>query len=351
MEQLKLSGITKRYQGTTVLHDINLDIQAGEFLVLVGPSGCGKSTLLKMIAGLEDITEGEIRAGHRLFNRLPPQQRNIAMVFQSYALYPHLSIYENIAFGMKVRKEPAASFQKVEKAAAMLNLTDYLERLPGQLSGGQRQRVAMGRALVRDADFFLFDEPLSNLDAKLRVQMRGEIKALHNQQKKTTIYVTHDQVEAMTLADRVVIMNRGRIEQTGKPLDLYDQPDTMFVAGFLGSPSISFIPAVTSRNGVTITSCEDGQPVHLPLKVEADQGKDVMLGVRPEGFVIGKGNLPFVVNYVELMGAESNIYGTLSGYPCTIARFERVSLQPGRSSGSGWITARFTRLTKTAKSG
>ncbi|MBA3517057.1 MAG: ATP-binding cassette domain-containing protein [Rhizobiales bacterium] len=241
MSSVKLVNVTKRFGSHPVVRGVDLDVADGEFVVLVGPSGCGKSTLLRMIAGLEEITSGELWIGDRLANSLSPQQRNISMVFQSYALFPHMTARQNIGFGPKIRHEPAAEIPgKVERAASILNLVDYLDRLPRQLSGGQRQRVAMGRSIVRDPHVFLFDEPLSNLDAKLRVQMRTEIKALHGKLRSTIVYVTHDQIEAMTMADRIVVMHAGLVEQVGGPLDLYDRPANRFVAGFLGSPALSF---------------------------------------------------------------------------------------------------------------
>ncbi len=242
MKEVSLRGITKTFGQLTVLDRVDLDIQSGEFLVLVGPSGCGKSTLLRMVAGLEPISGGDLLIGGERANELPPQKRNIAMVFQSYALFPHMTARENIGFGPRIRGEKSEeAAAKVDRAASILNLHSYLDRYPRQLSGGQRQRVAMGRAIVREPSVFLFDEPLSNLDAQLRVQMRTEIKALHQRLKSTVIYVTHDQIEAMTMADRIVVMNQGKIQQIGTPLDLYDRPANKFVASFIGSPSMSFI--------------------------------------------------------------------------------------------------------------
>jgi multiple sugar transport system ATP-binding protein len=247
---LRLSEVTKRFGSHPVVQGVDLEVANGEFVVLVGPSGCGKSTLLRMIAGLEDISAGELWIGDRLANQLTPQQRNMSMVFQSYALFPHMNVRKNIGFGPSVRQEqPEMVRQKVDRAAGILNLFNHLDRLPGQLSGGQRQRVAMGRSIVREPHVFLFDEPLSNLDAKLRVQMRAEIKSLHGKFGTTTVYVTHDQVEAMTMADRIVVMNAGRIEQEGRPLELYDHPKNLFVAGFLGSPAMSFIEGTLDRHG------------------------------------------------------------------------------------------------------
>ena len=240
----------KRFGSTTVLHGVDIVVNDGSFTVLVGPSGCGKSTLLRMIAGLEETSDGEIRIGDRVVNHLPPKERDIAMVFQNYALYPHMKVFDNMAFSLQVAKEDKAKIrEKVENAARILNLTDYLDRYPRQLSGGQRQRVAMGRAIVRNPQVFLFDEPLSNLDAKLRVAMRSEIRDLHQRLNSTSIYVTHDQIEAMTMGDQIVVMRDGRIEQIGAPLELYDNPANTFVAGFIGSPSMNFVAGEVAAAG------------------------------------------------------------------------------------------------------
>src|SRR6476659_253195 len=242
MASVTIQAVKKSFGSVPILHGVDIDIQDGSFTVLVGPSGCGKSTLLRMIAGLEEINGGEIRIGYRKVNDLPPKERDIAMVFQNYALYPHMTVRDNMAFALALAKVPKASIdQQVQRAAQILGLTPYLNRYPRQLSGGQRQRVAMGRAIVRDPQVFLFDEPLSNLDAKLRVAMRAEIKELHQRLTTTTVYVTHDQIEAMTMGDKIVVMRDGRIEQTGKPLELYDHPANLFVAGFIGSPAMNFI--------------------------------------------------------------------------------------------------------------
>src|SRR5574338_1672455 len=250
MASVAIRDVRKAFGATDVIHGVDISIRDGEFVVLVGPSGCGKSTLLRMIAGLENITAGEIRIGERVVNRLPPKERDVAMVFQNYALYPHMTVADNMAFSMKLRGAPKSEIDEgVSRAAAILGLSQLLQRFPRQLSGGERQRVAMGRAIVRDAQGFLFDEPLSNLDAKLRVQMRTEIKELHQRLKTTSIYVTHDQTEAMTMADKIVVMHDGRVEQIGAPLDLYDRPDNLFVAGFIGSPAMNFIPGRISLNG------------------------------------------------------------------------------------------------------
>src|SRR5919202_1027033 len=242
MAAVEIRNVRKAFGATQVIHGVSIDIEDGEFVILVGPSGCGKSTLLRMIAGLENITGGEIRIGERVVNNMPPKERDIAMVFQNYALYPHMTVADNMAFSLKLRRAPQAEIDSgVQRAAEILGLTKLLDRYPRQLSGGQRQRVAMGRAIVRDPQVFLFDEPLSNLDAKLRVQMRTEIKELHQRLKTTTVYVTHDQIEAMTMADKIVVMHDGIVEQVGAPLDLYDRPDNLFVAGFIGSPAMNFV--------------------------------------------------------------------------------------------------------------
>src|SRR6188472_3571891 len=243
MASVEIRGVRKAFGATAVIHGVDADIADGEFVILVGPSGCGKSTLLRMIAGLEEITGGEIEIGGRVVNNVPPKERDIAMVFQNYALYPHMKVRDNMAFSMLLAKRPRAEIdERVNKAAGILGLTEYLDRYPRQLSGGQRQRVAMGRCIVRDPQVFLFDEPLSNLDAKLRVAMRTELKELHQRLGTTSIYVTHDQIEAMTMADQIVVMKDGLVEQRGQPLELYDRPANLFVAGFIGSPAMNFLP-------------------------------------------------------------------------------------------------------------
>jgi multiple sugar transport system ATP-binding protein len=333
MATVQLSGIFKRYGDTQVVHGIDLAIDDGEFVVLVGPSGCGKSTLMRMVAGLEEITGGDLLIGGMRANALPPQRRNVSMVFQSYALYPHLSVFDNIAFGPRARKEPATRFRpRIEAAAKMLNLTGYLDRLPRALSGGQRQRVAMGRAIVREPSLFLFDEPLSNLDAKLRVQMRTEIKALHQRLKNTVIYVTHDQIEAMTMADRIVVMNAGRIEQIGRPLDLYDRPENLFVAGFLGSPSMNFVEGDVVANGQGLALVvRDGHPIPLPLD-SARAGARVTLGVRPEHIeaTLSDNGVPMDVDVIEPTGAETHFYGKVGDSIWCVATRQRSSLEPGQ---------------------
>ena len=283
MASVTISNVRKSYGKFEVLHGIDLTIADGKFVVLLGPSGCGKSTLLRMIAGLEPITSGQISIANVVVNDLHPKDRNIAMVFQNYALYAHLSVFDNMAFSMQLKKLPKAEIrQKVEWAAAILNLTPYLDRQPKQLSGGQRQRVAMGRAIVRDPAVFLFDEPLSNLDAKLRVQMRTEIKELHHKLSTTVIYVTHDQIEAMTMADVIVVLRDGQIEQIGKPLEIYDHPANLFVAEFIGSPSMNVLSGeVSSQSGHPVVLC-NGLALPLPPDTQVTPGQIVKYGIRPE---------------------------------------------------------------------
>ncbi|WP_075217548.1 ABC transporter ATP-binding protein [Mongoliimonas terrestris] len=333
MTDLTLRRIAKRFGQHRILSDIDLSIADGEFVVLVGPSGCGKSTLLRMIAGLETISEGDLMIGATRANDLPPQKRNIAMVFQSYALFPHMTAADNISFGPKIRRDPPAGIDgQVKKAAGILNLHAYLDRYPRQLSGGQRQRVAMGRAIVRDPDVFLFDEPLSNLDAQLRVQMRTEIKALHQRLKSTIVYVTHDQIEAMTMADRIVVMNEGRIVQAGAPLDLYDNPAAKFVASFLGSPSMTFVAGTVTAKGAAAGVVTAGG-LDLPTRplAAATVGRPVEVGIRPEHFRIedGPGALPVTVDVVEPTGSETHIYGSLEGAPVRLVFRDRVPARPG----------------------
>ena len=291
MASVDVVNVRKAYGGVEVIHGVSISIADGEFVTLVGPSGCGKSTLLRMIAGLESIGDGKIRIGKRVVNNLAPKDRDIAMVFQNYALYPHKTVAENMSFGLKLRRTPKAEIEaRVRRAAEILHVTPYLSRYPRQLSGGQRQRVAMGRAIVRDPQVFLFDEPLSNLDAKLRVQMRAEIKELHQRLKTTTIYVTHDQIEAMTMADRIVVMRDGVVEQVGAPLDLYDRPATLFVAGFIGSPAMNLLKGSIHVNGKPSFLTETG--VELPLKSvpgEAD-GRPCIYGIRPEHLALAGGD-------------------------------------------------------------
>jgi multiple sugar transport system ATP-binding protein len=331
MADLRLSGVTKRFGGATVIPPLDLSIARGEFVVLVGPSGCGKSTLLRMIAGLEEIDAGELFLAGRRMNDVAPQARNIAMVFQSYALFPTMTVAGNIGFGPRIRGAGAAETRGlVERAAGVLNLGGLLGRRPGQLSGGQRQRVAMGRALVRDPTVFLFDEPLSNLDAGLRLQMRTEIKALHQKLGSTVVYVTHDQIEAMTLADRIVVMNGGRIAQQGPPLDLYDRPADRFVAGFLGSPAMSFLPGVVAAGGARV-ALGDGVAAATGAAGLAE-GLAVELGVRPERFAVGGPDpLPLKVEVVEPTGAETHVFGAVAGAPVRAVFRERLAARPGET--------------------
>jgi multiple sugar transport system ATP-binding protein len=307
MASVTLSGVRKSFGSTEVLHGVDVAVEDGEFCVLVGPSGCGKSTLLRMIAGLEEISAGAISIGAKVVNAVAPKERDIAMVFQNYALYPHMSVFDNMAFSLKLAGESKEQTrQRVEEAALILGLQEYLKRYPRQLSGGQRQRVAMGRAIVRKPKVFLFDEPLSNLDAKLRVAMRTEIKALHQRLKTTSVYVTHDQIEAMTMADKIVVMNSGRVEQTGSPLDLYDNPANLFVAGFIGSPAMNFLP-------------------------ERRNGRDVLVGVRPEHLDIASDGLAAEVVVVEPTGADTQIFCKVDGVDVTAVVRERHAFRPGES--------------------
>ncbi|MGB3289785.1 MAG: sn-glycerol-3-phosphate ABC transporter ATP-binding protein UgpC [Burkholderiaceae bacterium] len=315
MASVQIRAIQKYFGGTQVIRGVDIDIEDGQFAVLVGPSGCGKSTLLRMLAGLEQITEGEILIDGRVVNDVPPKERDIAMVFQNYALYPHMTVFDNMAFSLMLAKVDKATVrQRVDHASEILGLGELLQRYPRQLSGGQRQRVAMGRAIVRDPQVFLFDEPLSNLDAKLRVQMRAEIKALHQRLRTTSVYVTHDQIEAMTMADQILVMRDGIVEQRGRPLDLYDHPDNLFVAGFIGSPAMNFIPGVLRRDptGAQI-EFPDGSRLPAPRRngsVGGEDGQKVIYGVRPEHLSIdttGQG-MKTEVGVVEPTGANTEVY-------------------------------------------
>jgi multiple sugar transport system ATP-binding protein len=331
MASVTLSVVRKNFGSTEVLHGVDIGVEDGEFCVLVGPSGCGKSTLLRMIAGLEEISGGTISIGNRVVNDVAPKERDIAMVFQNYALYPHMTVFGNMAFSLRLAGASGAETRtRVEEAAQILGLMDYLDRYPRQLSGGQRQRVAMGRAIVRKPQVFLFDEPLSNLDANLRVAMRTEIKALHQRLKTTSIYVTHDQIEAMTMADRIVVMNSGRVEQVGTPLDLYDNPANQFVAGFIGSPAMNFLAGRMARNGAGFAVAV-GSGVHLPTAVRAEipEGREVVVGVRPEHFTVADDGVPAEVVVVEPTGADTQIFCTLAGVEVTAVVRERHAFQPG----------------------
>ena len=331
MATVTVRNLRKSYGDVEVIPNANVEIEDGQFVVLVGPSGCGKSTLLRMIAGLEDITGGEILIDDRVVNDVEPKQRDIAMVFQNYALYPHMNVAQNMSFSLNLRRAPKAEVEeRVARAAAILGLESLLDRFPRQLSGGQRQRVAMGRAIVRDPKVFLFDEPLSNLDAKLRVQMRTEIKALHQRLRTTTVYVTHDQIEAMTMADKIVVMRAGVVEQVGRPLDLYDEPANLFVASFIGSPAMNLLPGTLEADGMRL---EGGGPL-LPVREGLGQagGRKVVYGIRPEHVALARPGEPGVEAEIELVeptGAETQIYSTIAGHRVVLAVRERRDLQPG----------------------
>ena len=328
MATVDIRNVRKAFGSVEVLHGVSVDIEDGEFVVLVGPSGCGKSTLLRMLAGLENITGGEIAIGDKVVNTVPPKDRDIAMVFQNYALYPHMTVFDNMAFSMMLAKAPRDIMEReVQKAAKILGLEQLLHRFPRQLSGGQRQRVAMGRAIVRNPQVFLFDEPLSNLDAKLRVQMRSEIKELHQRLKVTTVYVTHDQIEAMTMADKIVVMNNGNIEQTGAPLELYDRPKSLFVAGFIGSPAMNILPGKIGQGGFAA----DGGAV-LPMPAGAQNNGIGYYGIRPEHIRLsGDEGLPATVQIVEPTGSETQVMVRIGDTPLTCAFRERITAGPGET--------------------
>ena len=338
MAQVHLRGVKKTYDNKIeVIHGIDMEIADGEFIVIVGPSGCGKSTLLRMVAGLERITGGEVAIGDRVVNALEPKDRDIAMVFQNYALYPHMSVYENMAYGLKIKRMPKDEIdQRVQKAARTLELSTLLQRLPRQLSGGQRQRVAMGRAIVREPAVFLFDEPPSNLDAKLRVQMRLEIKRLQRELGVTSIYVTHDQVEAMTLADRLIVMNAGVADQIGTPMDVYDRPASVFVAGFIDSPAMNFLAAKVGQDGksVDVAGTNAGSTISMPLArpTSAPVGTTVALGVRPEHLhPASDGPLQFEVELAEPLGADTLLHGRFGAARelLTVRQAGHVIARPG----------------------
>ncbi len=322
MASVELKNVRKAYGMLDVIHDLSLTIEDGAFIALVGPSGCGKSTLLRMVAGLEEITDGDVMIGGAVVNSMTPRERNIAMVFQSYALYPHMTVAENMGFNLKLAGETKAAIeQRVAEAARMLDLTALLGRKPSQLSGGQRQRVAMGRAVVRNPASFLFDEPLSNLDAKLRVQMRAEIKTLHQKVGTTSIYVTHDQIEAMTLADRIVVLNHGRIEQEGTPLDLYKTPANLFVATFIGSPSMNLINGVVDGDGTApAVRLADGTLIRIAQHRKVARGQAVTVGLRPEHFIPGTGDdtaMAGETRLIEPTGAQTHVVFNLAGTDVT----------------------------------
>jgi len=330
MASVAIRDVRKAFGVTAVIHGVDISIHDGEFVVLVGPSGCGKSTLLRMIAGLENITGGEIRIGDRIVNNVPPKERDVAMVFQNYALYPHMTVADNMAFSMKLRGAPKSEIdERVNRTAVILGLSQLLERFPRQLSGGQRQRVAMGRAIVRDPQVFLFDEPLSNLDAKLRVQMRTEIKELHQRLKTTTVYVTHDQIEAMTMADKIVVMHDGRVEQIGAPLELYDRPDNLFVAGFIGSPAMNMLKGHISANGAAAFEGPAGVTFSLNGAPVGSGGRPAVYGVRPEHFSLSDDGVDAVIQVVEPTGSEIQIVAKVGGNEIIAVFRERHQFKPG----------------------
>jgi multiple sugar transport system ATP-binding protein len=329
MADVRIDAVHKHFGHTHVIKGVSFDIADGEFCVLVGPSGCGKSTLLRMLAGLEKIAEGNISIGGKVVNDIAPKERDIAMVFQNYALYPHMTVRDNMAFSLMLSKMGKTGIdERVAKASDILGLRALLSRLPRQLSGGQRQRVAMGRAIVRDPQVFLFDEPLSNLDAKLRVSMRTEIKALHQRLKTTSVYVTHDQVEAMTMADKIVVMRDGEIEQIGTPLELYDNPVNQFVAGFIGSPSMNFLPGVVRGGQVWL---EGDARLPIPERTGAREGQAVVYGTRPEhiDLVQGTDGITTEVIVVEPTGADTQVFTRIGGVEVTSIFRERHDFRPG----------------------
>ena len=333
MASVSVRNVHKSFDDLAVIHGVSIDINDGEFLVLVGPSGCGKSTLLRMIAGLEDINDGDIAIGDTIVNDMAPKARDVAMVFQNYALYPHMTVRQNMGFSLRLRRaEKSMIRERVQSAAQILGLTQLLDRLPRQLSGGERQRVAMGRAIVRDPQVFLFDEPLSNLDAKLRVQMRTEIKALHQRLRTTSVYVTHDQVEAMTMAERIVVMNLGRVEQVGRPLDLYDRPANLFVAGFIGSPAMNFIEA-TGRSGgdAPELTAQDGTALPLPAGAGVPEGQGLVYGVRPEDLELATdgAGIEATVSVVEPTGSDTLVFCRMAGHEICAEFKERHDFSPG----------------------
>ena len=335
MASVSIREVHKSFDDTAVIHGVSIDIEDGEFLVLVGPSGCGKSTLLRMIAGLEDVNDGEIAIGDKVVNHMAPKTRDVAMVFQNYALYPHMTVRQNMGFSLRLRKADKKLIrERVDSAAQILGLTDLLNRLPRQLSGGERQRVAMGRAIVRDPQVFLFDEPLSNLDAKLRVQMRTEIKALHQRLRTTSIYVTHDQVEAMTMAERIVVMNLGRVEQVGRPLDLYDRPANLFVAGFIGSPAMNLIEASGTTGSATPgAAADDGTALPLPADVRVGEGQPLIYGVRPEDLALATNGtgVEATVSVVEPTGSSTLVFCQMAGQEICAEFQERHDFDPGET--------------------
>jgi multiple sugar transport system ATP-binding protein len=331
MASVSIRNVQKRFGETAVLHGVSIEIPDGSFTVLVGPSGCGKSTLLRMVAGLENISGGEIAISGKVVNQVPPKERDIAMVFQNYALYPHMTVRDNMAFSLTLAKKDKAFIdERVGKAAGILGLAPLLDRFPRQLSGGQRQRVAMGRCIVRDPQVFLFDEPLSNLDAKLRVAMRTEIKELHQRLKTTSVYVTHDQIEAMTMADQIVVMHDGRIEQTGSPLELYDRPANRFVAGFIGSPSMNFIDGM-QKDGALVAA--NGARLPVAGAQAANDGRAMVYGIRPEHLDLVEGNdsgFEAEVVVIEPTGSETQLFARLGEQEIVAIFRERHEFAPGQ---------------------
>jgi multiple sugar transport system ATP-binding protein len=332
MASVEISNVRKSFGTFEIIHGVSISVEDGEFVILVGPSGCGKSTLLRMVAGLESVTSGELRIDGRIVNDVPPKERDIAMVFQNYALYPQMTVAKNMSFSLELARRPKAEItEKVNKAADILGLMPLLERYPRQLSGGQRQRVAMGRAIVRDPAVFLFDEPLSNLDAKLRVQMRAEIKSLQQRLASTTLYVTHDQIEAMTMADKIVVMHDGVVEQVGSPLELYDRPANVFVAGFIGSPAMNFItgrleggepPILVTTSGFKIPLCAAAP--------HAGPGSEVIMGIRPEGVSLGGPHaMPAEIVVIEPTGYETQLIAKFAGQDLVCVFRERLDGRPG----------------------
>jgi multiple sugar transport system ATP-binding protein len=327
MAEVGIQAVHKYFGETHIIKGVDVSITDGEFCVLVGPSGCGKSTLLRMIAGLEEISRGEIAIGGRVVNDVPPKERDIAMVFQNYALYPHMKVYDNMAFSLKLAKaEKSEIDRRVQEAARILGLTQLLERYPRQLSGGQRQRVAMGRAIVRDPQVFLFDEPLSNLDAKLRVQMRTEIKELHQRLKTTSVYVTHDQIEAMTMADKIVVMHDGIVEQIGEPLELYDRPANTFVAGFIGSPAMNMVKGRVGADGRSVEVA--GAAIAVP-DWKCDPGREVQFGIRPEHLTLGQQGIQAEVVVIEPTGMDTHVFAKCAAGEISAIFRERHEFRPG----------------------
>jgi multiple sugar transport system ATP-binding protein len=332
MAPVDFINVRKSFGAVPIIKGVNIEIADGEFVILVGPSGCGKSTLLRMLAGLENITAGEIRIGGRVVNKMPPKERDIAMVFQNYALYPHMTVAENMGFSLLmngVSKLEIAAM--VKPAAEILGLTNLLDRYPRQLSGGQRQRVAMGRAIVRNPQVFLFDEPLSNHDAKLRVQMRVEIKELHQRLKTTTVYVTHDQIEAMTMADKIVVMHDGIVEQIGAPLELYDRPVNLFVAGFIGSPAMNMIEGRLSPSDASVFLTTAGTALPLARSIDAAKGKALIYGLRPEHVRLEANGIPATVVVTEPTGSETQVIVRIGQSDLTLMFHERIDVRPGET--------------------